>query len=95
MAQQTTAPTNSAAFGITSMVTGILSLVLFWLPFINFALGVVAVIFGVLGLKKPGSKGMSIAGLSTGGLGLLISLFQGIFWIAVVLGAAAGTPTSY
>lgn len=94
MAQPST-PTNSASFGVTSMVTGISSLVLFWIPFINFALSVVAVIFGVLGLKRPASKGMAIAGLATGGLGLLISLLQGLFWVLVFIGAAAGSGSAY
>lgn len=84
---------DSSAFGITSMVTGILSLVLCWIPLINFSLAVVAVIFGILGIKKPASKGMAIAGLATGGLGLLISLILGLTWLAILIGAAASTST--
>lgn len=91
MAQASKTTNDGVGFGVTSMVTGILSLILFWAFFINFALSVVAVIFGILGLKRPQSKGMSIAGLVTGGIGLLISVLQGFFWIAVIISAAAGS----
>ncbi len=91
MAQASKTTNDGVGFGVTSMVTGILSLILFWAFFINFALSVVAVIFGILGLKRPQSKGMSIAGLVTGGIGLLISVLQGFFWIAVIISTAASS----
>lgn len=87
--QPTPAPTDSQAFGVTSLVTGILSLVLVWVPVINFILSVVAVIFGILGIRKPASKGMSIAGLATGGVALIITFIMGLFWIIVFLSAAS------
>jgi hypothetical protein len=80
---------DSPAFGITSMVTGIVALVLVWIPLINFALSTIAIIFGVLGLRKPASKGMAIAGLATGSVAMLITLIIGLFWLVVIIGSAS------
>lgn len=60
-------------FSIASMILGILSTVLFFtiIPPIIFA--VMAIVFGIIGLKKSG-KGMAIAGICTAGVGLLLSV---------------------
>ncbi len=80
---QSQKPANSSlGLSITSLVTGILSLVLFWFPVINLLLGVAGVVFGALGLKKSAGKGMAIAGLVTGILGTLIGIIYLFVWIA-------------
>lgn len=56
---------------ITSLVTGIISMLLFLVPFIGFILAITAIITGILGLKKK-QGGMAIAGLITGIIGLLL-----------------------
>jgi hypothetical protein len=84
---------------ITSMVLGIVSLVLsvpLW--FLTFFVGIAAVVTGILARKRnPGAKGFWITGLITGILGLLLSLIIGIFVIVVVgdainSGQINGTP---
>lgn len=63
---------ESQAFGIASMVIGIISLVLFC-SCINIPLAVVAIIFGIIQLVKPGSKkGMAIAGVITSALSIIL-----------------------
>lgn len=85
---------SSAAGGlaIAALVVGIVALVFCWVPFLGFVTGVVAVILGIIALKKAQSKGMSITGLVTGGLATLVNLiFMFIFIaaLAVVGGAAS------
>jgi len=58
-------------FAIASMILGIVSIVLFCLWFISIPCGILAIIFGVISIKSTG-KGMAIAGIITGGIGLLI-----------------------
>jgi hypothetical protein len=84
---------------ITSMVLGIVSVVLF-LPlwFLTFFTGLAALITGVLARKRnPEAKGFALAGIITGVVGLLLSLIFGIIFIAAIAtaintGEINGTP---
>ncbi len=58
-------------FCITSMVLGIIALVFFCVWYISIPCAILAIIFGVLGIKTI-HKGMAIAGLVTGIIGLVI-----------------------
>lgn len=74
-------------FCIASMVLGIVSLVFFCLWYLSLPCAILAVIFGILGVKSL-NKGMAIAGIVTGAIGLLISIF--IIIIFFVCGVAVG-----
>lgn len=70
--------------GIASLVLGILSILLGWIPIIGMVSWILAplgLIFGFIALRKT-SKGLAIGGLITSGIGLLIC----IAW-ATVFGA--------
>lgn len=86
---QAVTPNNEGiGFGIASLVLGIVSLISCCIiPFIGVIPSIAAIIFGVLGLKYPSSKGMSIAGIVLGGIG--IALCGGLFLI-VMLGIVVG-----
>ncbi|MFJ6699259.1 DUF4190 domain-containing protein [Streptomyces sp. NPDC091272] len=65
-------------FGITAMVLGIVSIPMFcgW-GVLGIILGIMAVIFGILGRKRVGrgvatNGGMALAGIITGAVGILI-----------------------
>lgn len=78
--------------GITGMVLGIVGLTLFWIPVLNFILGILATIFGGVGLSKAKSGtatngGMAIAGLVLGILTIIIPL------VMYLLLAATGART--
>lgn len=81
---------GSNGLAIASLVTGILALLLSWIPGINlFAalLAIAALITGFMGLKNAkrpgvGGKGMAITGLVTGVLAILLT-------ILVIAGLAA------
>ena len=72
------------------MVCGIVSVVLGWLPVV-FAVGavlaVLAIIFGIVGLRRARwsgrRKGFAIAGLVTGGFGVPIAVVGLVFTIVV------------
>lgn len=59
-------------FCIASMILGIVALVFFCIWYISIPCGILAIIFGILGVKTI-NKGMAIAGLITGSIGLVIS----------------------
>lgn len=82
-------PTDGVAYGVTSLVTGIVAFLAGFIPWFSIPLGTVAIVFGALGLKKPSSKGMSIAGLVTGGIGALVGLAIALFWLFIIIASAA------
>ena len=71
-------PTSGMA--ITSLVIGILSLVLCWVPVLGLLLSIPALVFGILALVKIsktqglGGNVISIIGIILGGLALIVSL---------------------
>ncbi len=63
----------SSGLSVASMVTGIVSIVLCWTVIFSIPLGILALIFGFIG-KSKGGKGMAIAGIITGAIGLLLTV---------------------
>lgn len=80
---------DSIAFGVTSLVTGILSPLFGIIIFLSIPLGAIAVVFGTLGLRRSAGRGLSIAGLITGIIGLAI----GLFFVILIVISTAGAPT--
>ncbi len=61
---------NRNGFAIASLVLGILSIVLSCLWFISIPCGILAIIFGGLGMKSE-KRGLAIAGIVTGIIGTI------------------------
>lgn len=76
---------NDNTTAIVSMVLGIISVILCWVPIIGLALGIVSLVFATKGLKKSRiinkGKGFSIAGISCGSVGIALNVFYTIMWI--------------
>ncbi|MCI8384665.1 MAG: DUF4190 domain-containing protein [Clostridia bacterium] len=82
---------DKKGFCIASMVLGIVSLVFFCAWYISIPCAILAIIFGILGIKTP-TKGMAIAGLVTGSIGFVVSIAIIIF--LVIFGVAMGITES-
>jgi len=84
-------PNKINGLTIASMVLGIVSLVLWCFWFISIPCGVLALIFGILGIKKPG-KGMAIAGIITGAITIAIwaVVFMFSFFVGFMDGLESG-----
>lgn len=73
---------QSNGVAVAALVCGILALVLSWIPVINVLsviLGVVAIVTGVMGIRRAslpglGQKGIAVGGLVTGVIAVLLSL---------------------
>jgi hypothetical protein len=80
--QQTPAPTNPLA--TTALILGICGVVLFWTVWLGIILGVLAIIFGGIGLSRAKNgapnKGMATAGLVLG----IVSVVLGVVFIAAI-----------
>lgn len=70
---------ENKGFSIASMVLGIISIVLFCIWYLSIPCAILAIIFGIVGMKK-GAKGMAVAGLV---LGIIAVAIVGIFVIFV------------
>ena len=70
-------PAQGNGLAIAALVLGILALLGSWIPIINIGsllLGLVAVILAVVALRrKAGGRGLSLGGLITGGLAIVVS----------------------
>lgn len=86
-------PAKTNGKSITSLVLGVLSIVV---PYIGFLLGIVAIVFASLSfkeLKRTGEqgKGLSIAGLVCGIVGTAIyGIILFILVLAIIMFASAG-----
>ncbi|WP_371017935.1 DUF4190 domain-containing protein [Pseudalkalibacillus sp. JSM 102089] len=71
---------ESNGLAVSSMVLGIIGLVLFLVPIIPYPLAILAIIFGVIAKKNPLKKGFAVTGLVTGivTLGLKIWFWAGV-----------------
>lgn len=72
---------SSNGLAVSSMVLGIIGLVLFLIPLIPYPLAILAIIFGIIGKKNPIKKGFAITGLVTGIVTLGLKIW---FWAGVV-----------
>ena len=74
-------PSATNGLAVAGLVVGILAFFSGWIPVFGLAVAIAAVILSILGLRKGGpQKGMAIAGLVTGGLGLLWALIISTFF---------------
>jgi hypothetical protein len=73
-------------FAITSLVTGILTILTFWFFPIALVLGVLGLVFGIISYKRR-KNGMALAGAICAGIGLVAMALFIIF--AIVLADSA------
>lgn len=67
---------ETSNLAVSSLVLGILTLVFFWVPYLAIITGIIAVIQGIINVAQHrAGQGMAVAGIVTGALGVLISLF--------------------
>lgn len=79
-----------AGLAIAALVVGIIAALTAWLPFVGFVAGVVAVILGIVALRRKQHKGMAISGIATGGVGIIGSAIAAVFWtVALIVGIGA------
>jgi len=79
---------GNIGFSIASMVCGILSILCCCAWYLSIILAGVAIVFGILSLKKNADgRNMAIAGLITGGIGAVLSI---IVLVLALVGMAAG-----
>ncbi len=79
-------------FGIFALIFGILGLLLGWaigifLPFLPYGalyISGAAIVFGIIGIIADDSKGMAIAGLILGAIGLIVIIVLPIIFVLIL-----------
>ena len=92
-------PQQGAGMAITAMVLGIAALVLCWSAFGGLVLGLLAVVFGIVALRRArrgeaGGQGRAIAGLITGAIGLVLGAVFLFVWINLFTSSGFGDLVS-
>src|SRR3989338_4190007 len=75
---------KKTGFAVAALVLGILSLLFGWIPFLGWILIILALVFGILGIK---SKGMAIAGIVLASIGLILAVPVGVVAIKSLVNA--------
>ncbi|MBP5581312.1 MAG: DUF4190 domain-containing protein [Ruminococcus sp.] len=76
------APTSkTSGFAIASLVLGIISIVICCTTYIGGIVGILAIIFGAVAIKKTGKSGLAVAGLVCGVVGAIL----GFGYLIVIL----------
>lgn len=70
---------------VTALVLGFIGVIIFFLPILPYVLGISALIFGVIGMKKPVQAGLAKAGIA---LGIITIGLTFLFWLLI------GTPVN-
>src|SRR3990172_423287 len=91
------APEDKASgLAITALVLGIVGVVCSWIIVLNFALGIAALVIGIIEFKKisagtssPKGRGMALAGIILG----VVAIFAAIIYIIVISVTAASLFT--
>lgn len=95
--------TDGKGFSIAALVLGIISLVICCLWYVSIPCAILAIIFGILGIRKKAGKGMAIGGLVTGVIAICLWVLLFIFAFSVgftgglfeALQEELGNTTSY
>jgi len=84
---------KASGLAITALVLGIVGVVCSWVIVLNFALGIAALVIGIIEFKKigagtssPKGKGMALAGIILGA----VAIFAAIIYVIVISVMAVG-----
>lgn len=87
--------TRTNGLAIASFVVGLVAFTSGWIPFWGLLVGAAAVVLGIFALKKPEGKGLSIAGIVTGGLGALAGLAMTAFIVIAIVASGSYSNSGY
>lgn len=68
---------------VAALVLGIVGLLLCWIPVVGSILAILALIFGIVAVRRPAGRGMATTGIVLGALALVLSVLLAIFWVRV------------
>lgn len=76
-------PPQGNGMAVTGFICSLVSIVLFWVPFLNFIVWILGIVFSAVGLNKANKHQLPYRGLAIAGL--VIALVPGTLLIFVVV----------
>ncbi|MGW9021826.1 DUF4190 domain-containing protein [Leucobacter chromiiresistens] len=73
-------PAQPKGLALTALILGILSLIFCWVPIAGAVGGIVALVLGILALRKAQPKGLALTGLITGAVAAVIGIIVTILF---------------
>ena len=73
-------PAQPKGLALTALILGILSLVFCWVPVAGAIGGIVALVLGILALRKAQPKGLALTGIITGAVAAVIGIIVTILF---------------
>jgi len=80
--QQQAGARPGMVLGIVGLVLGIISILLVWIPFLDFLLGGGGLVLGIFS-RRQGSRGFGLAALIVGIIGAVLGIIYTIFFLVV------------
>lgn len=74
---------QKTGMSVAAMVLGILAILLAWFPigsYVAVLLALLALIFGIVGVRRGVNKGMAVTGIVLGAIALIASIVMSIIW---------------
>lgn len=86
-------PRPRNGLGVAALVLGIVALALCWTVVGGVVLGILGVVFGAVGVRRAArgeatDRGMALAGLITGGVGLVVGVVLLVVIVAGIIGSS-------
>lgn len=75
-------PRRSKGLAIGALVVGIFAVLLVWAPVLGPFLGLLALILGIVGVRRQEGKGMAVAGIVLGSIALVVGIIFSVLWYA-------------
>ena len=85
------APAPANGMAIASLVLGIVSVLIVWIPIVGILgtiMALIGLVLGILALKKIGGRGMAIGGIVCAGVSLVITALYMVGFAAILSAAA-------
>jgi uncharacterized membrane protein len=88
------APAAANGMAIASLVLGIVSVLIVWIPVVGMlgtVMALVGLVLGILSLRKLEGRGLAIGGIVCAGVSLVITALYLMAFLAVIAAAAGQT----
>ena len=74
----------SSGLAIAALVVGIVAFLLGWMPILGIILGAVGIVLGIIAVRRPAGKALSITGLVLSGIAILASILMTVLVFVIV-----------
>jgi len=85
-------PAPANAMAIASLVLGVVSVLIVWIPIVGILgtiMALIGLVLGIMALRRPNGRGMAVGGIICAGVSLAITALYMVGMMAIIAAAAA------